>query len=58
MEDHEKLIQTYKPKPEDWQREVNSIISAGTRVKSMVYDICGTRYKIDLEDSSITAEEL
>ena len=58
MEEHEKRVQTYKPKPQDWQREVNRIISAGTRVASMVYDIRGSRYTIDLDDSSITVEEL
>lgn len=55
---HVSLIQTYRPLPENWQREVNRIISAGTRVESMVYDVRGIRYKIDLEDMSITTEEL
>ena len=58
MEGHVKLIQTYRPLQEEWQREVNRIISAGTRVESMVYDVRGIRYKIDLEDMSITTEEL
>ena len=57
-EGHVSLIQTYRPLPESWQREVNRIISAGTRVESMVYDVRGIRYRIDLEDMSITAEEL
>lgn len=56
MEEHEKLRQAYKPK--DWQREVNRIISAGTRVESMIYDIRGNRYTINLDDETITVEEL
>jgi hypothetical protein len=43
---------------EEWQREVNRIISAGTRVESLVYDVKGVRYKIDLDGCTITAEEL
>jgi ribosomal protein S12 len=58
VEGHVKLIQTYRPLQEEWQREVNRIISAGTRVESMVYDIKGVRYKIDLDGCTITAEEL
>lgn len=56
MEEHEKLVQTYKP--EHWLSEVNRIISAGTRVESMVYDIGGSRYTIHLDDETITVEEL
>ena len=58
MEGREKLIQTYRPLQEEWQREVNRIISAGTRVESMVYDIKGVRYRIDLDGCTIIMEEL
>ena len=69
MEEHEKRVQTYKPKPQDWQREVNRIISAGTRVASMVYNVWSwpdgrdnpgtcSRYTINLDDETITVEEL
>jgi len=57
-EKHVQLIQTYWPLQEDWQREVNRIISAGTRVESMVYDIKGVRYRIDIDHNAIIAEEL
>ena len=56
MEEHEKLRQTYKPK--DWRSEVNRIISAGTWVEPMVYDIGGSRYTIHLDDETITVEKL
>ena len=58
MEGREKLIQTYRPLQEEWQREVNRIISAGTRVESMVYDIKGVRYRIDLDGCTKIMEEL
>jgi hypothetical protein len=54
VEEHEKLV--YRPR--NWQGEVNRIISAGTRVASMVYDIAGNRYTINLDDETITVEEL
>lgn len=56
--EHEKLTQTFKPRPEDWQATVNRIISRGNRVRSMVYDIDGSRHTIDLVGDSITVEEL
>ena len=67
MKEHEKLVQVYKPK--DWQREVNRIISAGTRVASMVYNVWSwpdgrdnpgtcSGYTINLDDETITVEEL
>lgn len=58
MKEHEKLVQTYKPRPQDWQCDVNRIISAGTRVEPMVYDIGGSRYTIHLDDETITVEKL
>jgi hypothetical protein len=56
VEEHEKLVQVHKPK--NWQREVNRIISTGKWVKSMVYDLAGNRYTINLDDETITVEEL